>query len=71
MAKVNQLNKELRDMSIEQLASRLDDYRRDLFQLRLSSVTSHIKDVSAFRKLRKNIARAKFVLDQKLNEKSN
>lgn len=44
---------------------RSETLRRDLFSLKLSSKTSHVKDVSQFSKLRKEIARTLTVLHQK------
>lgn len=67
MANVNNLNKELQNMNVEQLNDKLDDFRRELFQLKLTSATSHVKDISQFNKLKKNIARTLTVINQKLN----
>lgn len=63
MSKQNKVN--LHDLTVEQLLERADTLRRDLFSLRLSSKTSHVKDISQFKKLRKDIARALTVLQQK------
>lgn len=68
MAKVKQINQELKEMSVDQLRDRLDDYRRELFKLKLNSATSHVKDSSQFNKLKKNIARTLTVIQQKLRE---
>jgi len=50
--------KKLIDLSTEDLLTKLDDFRRELFTLRLSSSTNHVKDNSQFKKIRKNIARS-------------
>lgn len=42
----------------DQLKVKVDNWRAELFSLRLTAATSHVKDNSQFRKLRKNIARA-------------
>jgi len=55
--KINDFKKELRSKSVQELQDELDNLRRELFSLRLNSSTTHIKDVSQFSKLRKNIAR--------------
>lgn len=47
---------ELRELNKEQLSEKLENYRRELFSLRLNKVTTHIKDYSQFAKLRKKIA---------------
>ena len=49
--------KELEKFDQAQLVEKVDEWRKELFQLRISKATSHIKDYSQFRKLRKNIAR--------------
>ncbi len=56
---------ELRAMSLEELQQQVEDLRRALFSLRLSATTSHIKDFSQFKKLRRNIARSLSVLSAK------
>ena len=53
---------EMRSMSKEQLQQYVEDSRRALFSLRLSAATSHIKDSSQFKKLRRAIARGLTVL---------
>lgn len=55
--KINDFKKELRSKNVQELQDQLDNLRRELFSLRLNSSTTHIKDVSQFSKLRKNIAR--------------
>jgi large subunit ribosomal protein L29 len=47
----------LTKLSVEQLKEKLENSRRELFSLRLTAATSHVKDNSQFRKLRKEIAR--------------
>ena len=55
---MNKNKQQLAGLSLRELLEKLEDFRRELFTLRLSSATSHIKDNSQFKKLRKNIARA-------------
>lgn len=55
----------LNTLSVEELKVKIEEMRRELFGLRLSSVTSPVKDNSLFRKLRKNIARGLTVLHSK------
>ena len=59
------INQEIRELSIDQLKLKIDDWRRQLLSLRLSSVSSHVKDYSQFKKIRKNIARGLTLLGQK------
>ena len=59
------VTQELRKMGVEELQQHVEDLRRALFSLRLSAATSHIKDFSQFKKLRRNIARGLTVLGAK------
>lgn len=52
-------------LSVDELKTKVEELRRELFGLRLSSVTSPVKDNSLFRKLRKNIARGLTILHAK------
>ena len=47
----------LEQMNVQQLTEKLDSLRHELFGLRLSMSTSHVKNYAQFRVLRKNIAR--------------
>ncbi len=55
--KTANLNNELKQLGIPELKERLETLQRELFSLRLNSSTSHVKDNSQFKKLRKDIAR--------------
>lgn len=55
---MNKEKNELKNLNAAQIKEKIESYRRELFSLRLTSATSHIKDNSQFNKLRKNIARA-------------
>jgi large subunit ribosomal protein L29 len=56
---------ELKQMSAEQLREKVEAYRHELLSLRLTAATSHVKDFSQFKKLRKNIARVLTLLQEK------
>lgn len=58
---------QLAALSRQELVIKADQLRRELFGLRLNALTSHIKDVSQFKKLRKDIARCLSLLTQKQN----
>ena len=61
----NNLN-ELRAMDANKLGVKVDELRRELFQLRLNAATSPSKSFAAIKtKLRKDIARTLTVLQQK------
>ncbi len=59
------INKELKELSKAELELKIDNWMRQLLSLRLSSVSSHVKDYSQFKKVRKNIARGLTFLGQK------
>lgn len=59
------ITENLRAMAPQELEQHIEDLRRALFSLRLSAATSHIKDFSQFKKLRRNIARGLTVLGVK------
>lgn len=55
----------LEKMSVQQLLEKLDVLRKELFGLRLSVSTSHVKNYAQFRQYRNNIARVLTQLGQK------
>lgn len=58
--------KELRELSAEELKSKLRAWEEELFRTRIKFSTSgDLKDTSVFRKIRANIARTKFLLGTK------
>lgn len=61
----HKVTQEFRDMKIEELQQQVEDLRRALFSLRLNATTSHVKDCSQFKKLRRTIARGLTVLREK------
>ncbi len=61
----NNLN-EIKAMDVKKLHVRVDELRRELFQLRLNAATSPSKSFAAIKnKLKKDIARTLTVLQQK------
>lgn len=59
------IKKELEQLGLNDLKVKLDALRRELFSLRINAATSHIKDYSQFKKLRKEIARARTYVKHK------
>ena len=59
------INDELKNLSVKEIEMKIDDWRRQLLSLRLSSASSHIQDYSQFKKIRKNVARGLTALAQK------
>lgn len=56
---------ELKKMDVKKLQEQITAMRKELFELRLSAASTHIKDNSQFKKLRTNIARALTYVRQK------
>ncbi len=56
---------ELKKLNTDQLKEKVENFRRDLFSLKLTTATSHVKDYSQFKKLKKDLARALTYLNQK------
>ena len=67
--KVTEFKNALEPMNLQQLQEKLDSLRHELFSLRLSVSTSHVKDHAQFKLLRKNIARVLTRMQQ--NKKTN
>lgn len=63
--KIQKEREELKELSVEELRARLEVFRRELFSLHLNASTTHIKDYSQFKKLRKSVARALAYLQEK------
>ncbi|MFZ5954090.1 MAG: 50S ribosomal protein L29 [Candidatus Dependentiae bacterium] len=66
--KISKIKEEFAQMSVEQLAEKLENLRRELFSLRLNASTAHIKDYSQFKKMRRNIARTLTAIGQRINQ---
>ena len=62
---MNKMSKELQNLSMSELQDKADSLRRELFSLKLQVRTSHVKDNSQFKKLRKGIARVLTIKTQK------
>jgi large subunit ribosomal protein L29 len=58
--------KEIRDMQVEQIRSKLTDTREELMKLRFQQVTGQLTDSSRLRILRRDIARMETILNQSL-----
>ena len=53
---MNTLKKSLKGLSSAELKAKVEDFRRELFGLRLHAIKAPVKDVMQFKKLRKAIA---------------
>lgn len=65
--KVNELVKELRALSAEELNARIKEAKKELFDLRLKQSTGSLEQPSKIRELRKNVARMKTILAEREN----
>ena len=63
-------NKEIRELSNEEILSRIDEYKEELFNLRFSQATGSLEKPSRINELRKLVARMKTILrERELAEK--
>lgn len=56
---------EIRSWSDEEIRKQLDDAYQELFNLRFQAAVGQVKDTSLPKKVRKNIARMKTVLNER------
>ncbi len=56
---------DLRELSISELETKVTELKKELMESRFSLATSQIEDNSVFKKIKKQIAQAKTVLNQK------
>lgn len=58
-------NEEIRKLSNEELAKKIDESKAELFNLRLSQASGNLEKPSRIRELRKLVARMKTVLKER------
>jgi large subunit ribosomal protein L29 len=58
--------KEIREMQLEQVRTKLNDAREELLKLRFQQVTGQLTDTSRLRILRRDIARMETILSEGL-----
>ena len=58
-------NKELRDLSTEEIQKKIEDYKAELFNLRFQQATGSLEKPSRIRELRHTVARMKTVLKER------
>ncbi len=56
---------EMREQSVEELEKSLADFEEQLFKLRFQKSTGQVDDTTKIRQVRKNIARALTVLNER------
>lgn len=57
--------KELREMTDEELAKKLDDSKDELFKLRFQMVTGQLDNLMRIKEVRRNIARVKTIIRER------
>jgi len=57
--------KELRELTSEEIVSRIDQLKSELFNLRFQLATGQLENPMRIRQVRKDIARAKTILKQR------
>ena len=60
--------KDLRELSVSELENKIFDLKKELMDARFSLATSQIEDTSIFKKIKKEIAQASTLLNEKRNE---
>ena len=56
---------EIREMSVEELNVKLNDLKRDLFNLRFQNATNQLENPKRITEVRRDIARVKTVITEK------
>ncbi|MDD2435345.1 MAG: 50S ribosomal protein L29 [Bacilli bacterium] len=58
-------NKEIRDLTSEQITKKIEEYKEELFNLRFSQATGSLEKPSRIKELRKLVARMKTILRER------
>ena len=61
---------DLKELSITELENKIFDLKRELMDSRVALATSQIEDTSVFKKIKKEIAQANTILNQKVKLES-
>ena len=59
--------KELKNLSVEELAKKLDELKKDLFMLRMQHATNQMDNPMQIAETKKDIARVKTIIREKTN----
>ena len=57
--------KEIKNLSVEELAKKLDDLKKDLFMLRMQHATNQLDNPMQLNAVKKDIARVKTIIREK------
>ena len=58
-------NNEIRELTTEEITKKIEEYKEELFNLRLSKATGNLEKPSRIRELRKLVARMKTILRER------
>ncbi len=58
-------NKDIRDLTSEELLKKIDEYKEELFKLRFNQATGNLEKPARIRELRKLVARMKTVIRER------
>ena len=58
-------NQEIRDLSTEEILSKIENYKEELFNLRMQQATGSLEKPSRIRELRKLVARMKTIIRER------
>ena len=58
-------NKEIRELSTEEINAKINEYKEELFNLRFSQATGNLEKPSRINELRKLVARMKTILRER------
>ena len=65
----NKVKKELKDLSVQELGTKVAGLQKELFQSRMKQVSGQLTNSSSLWQMRKSIARAKTFISQKAAQK--
>ena len=58
-------NKEIRDLTNEEIVKKIEEYKEELFNLRFSQATGNLEKPSRIKELRKLVARMKTIIRER------
>ena len=58
-------NREIRELTNEEILKKIDEYKEELFNLRFSQATGNLEKPSRIKELRKLVARMKTILRER------
>lgn len=58
-------NSEIRDLTTEEITKKIEEYKEEIFNLRMSQATGNLENPSRLKTLRKLVARMKTILRER------